>query len=59
MPGAWWRELGPIGTLDDALEHVGALIDADVQSVALFPAPVLEVARHQMHDVAAIKRAYS
>jgi 5,10-methylenetetrahydromethanopterin reductase len=57
MPSEWWTELGPIGTMDDAIAHVQALGEAGAQSVALFPAPELDVARQQLATVAEIKRA--
>jgi 5,10-methylenetetrahydromethanopterin reductase len=57
MPNEWWTELGPIGTMDDAIAHVHAVAAAGTQSVALFTSPVLEVARTQLADVATIKRS--
>ena len=57
VPVEWWREIGPIGTLDDAVAHVGDLVDAGAHSVALFPAPDLDVARTQLDDVVAIAAA--
>jgi 5,10-methylenetetrahydromethanopterin reductase len=57
MLAEWWTELGPIGTMDDAIAHVHAVGEAGAQSVALFPAPEFEVARQQLADVAVIKRA--
>jgi 5,10-methylenetetrahydromethanopterin reductase len=57
MPTDWWHQIGPIGTLDDAVAHVAALGDAGARSVALFPAPILDVARFQRNDVAAIAAA--
>jgi 5,10-methylenetetrahydromethanopterin reductase len=57
MPSDYWRELGGIGTLDDAIEHVHALADAGAHDVALFPAPSIDVARHQINDVITIRRA--
>ena len=39
MPVDWWTELGPIGTLDDAIAHVEALERAGVASIGLFPRP--------------------
>jgi 5,10-methylenetetrahydromethanopterin reductase len=57
MPAAWWTELGPIGTMDDAIAHVQAVGEAGAQSVALFPGPVLDVGRQQLTEVAEIKRA--
>ncbi|NED99694.1 LLM class flavin-dependent oxidoreductase [Phytoactinopolyspora halotolerans] len=51
MPPEWWTELGPIGTLDDALEHVAALEAAGADSIAMFPSSNLETARKQIDDV--------
>ena len=56
MPVDWWAELAPIGTIDDAIAHVEALERAGVDSIGLFPAPVLEIARRQIDDVLAIAR---
>jgi 5,10-methylenetetrahydromethanopterin reductase len=54
MPVDWWTEIGPIGTLDDAREHIDALGAAGATSVALFPAPEVDVARSQVDDLAAL-----
>jgi 5,10-methylenetetrahydromethanopterin reductase len=54
MPDDWWTEIGPIGTLDDAVAHVEALNAAGVHSIGLFPAPEVEIARAQIDDVLAI-----
>lgn len=56
MPDDWWVEVGPIGTMDDAAAHLGALEAAGVHSVGLFPAPELDVARAQLDDVLALAR---
>jgi alkanesulfonate monooxygenase SsuD/methylene tetrahydromethanopterin reductase-like flavin-dependent oxidoreductase (luciferase family) len=56
MPHDWWAEIGPIGTLDDAAEHLAALEGAGVHSVGLFPAPEVDVARSQVDDVLALAR---
>ena len=56
MPDEWWAEIGPIGTLDDAAAHIAALAAAGADSVALFPAPDLGMARRQLDDVAALVR---
>ena len=56
MPAEWWIELAPIGTLDDARAHVDALERAGVNSIGLFPAPEVDVARLQIDDVLAIAR---
>ena len=54
MPDDWWAEIGPIGTLDDALAHVAALEEAGVRSIGLYPAPDVEIARSQVDDVLAL-----
>jgi 5,10-methylenetetrahydromethanopterin reductase len=54
MPADHWREIGAIGTMDDALAHVAALEDAGVTSVNIFPGDDLEVAWEQMAGVAAL-----
>jgi 5,10-methylenetetrahydromethanopterin reductase len=57
MPADYWRELGGIGTFDDAVAHVEALAKAGANDVALFPAPELDVARLQIDDVIKIRAA--
>ncbi len=54
MPQDYWVEIGAIGTIDDALDHVAALEAAGVGSINLFPGPELEVAWEQMPQVAAL-----
>jgi 5,10-methylenetetrahydromethanopterin reductase len=54
MPRDWWLQIGAIGTLDDALEHVALLGAEGVTGVAFFPAPELDIARRQVDDVVAI-----
>ncbi|MDQ1730008.1 MAG: 5,10-methylenetetrahydromethanopterin reductase [Pseudonocardiales bacterium] len=51
IPTQWWQELGPIGTLEDALDHVAALEQAGVHSIGLFPPPDLGFAREQLGAV--------
>lgn len=51
MPTDWWIELAPIGTLDDAAQHLRALEQAGVHSIGLFPSPVLAVAQRQLEHV--------
>jgi len=55
MPREWWIHLGPIGTFDDAVEHVFALGNAGAHDVSLFPAPELPVARGQVDDAIRLK----
>jgi 5,10-methylenetetrahydromethanopterin reductase len=51
MPSDWWQEIGPIGTLDDAVAHIGALEDAGVDSIGLWPSRDPELAIQQIDDV--------
>ncbi len=55
MPREWWLDLGPIGTFDDAVEHVYSLVNAGVHDIALFPCPELAVAREQLGDAVRLK----
>ena len=57
MPAEWWTELGPIGTLDDAIAHVHAVGEAGAQSVAFFPGRSYAAASQQHAQAAAIHRA--
>lgn len=52
MPADHWREIGAIGTMDDALAHVAALEDAGVDTINVFPGPELEIAWEQLPLVA-------
>ncbi len=52
MPADQWREIGAIGTWDDALAHVAALEAAGVGSINVFPGPSLDLAWEQMAAVA-------
>lgn len=54
MPRDWWVRLGPIGTRDDAAEHLSLMDAAGATSVALFPPPDLDVARALVDDVVAL-----
>jgi 5,10-methylenetetrahydromethanopterin reductase len=54
MPRDWWVRLGPIGTRDDAAEHLSLMDAAGATSVALFPPPDLDVARALVADVVAL-----
>lgn len=48
MPADHWREIGAIGTMDDALAHVEALEAAGVGSINVFPGAELEIAWEQL-----------
>jgi alkanesulfonate monooxygenase SsuD/methylene tetrahydromethanopterin reductase-like flavin-dependent oxidoreductase (luciferase family) len=54
MPADYWREIGAIGTQDDAYEHVAALEAAGVGSINIFPGDELETAWQQLDGVAAL-----
>ena len=54
MPRDWWVRIGPIGTRDDAAEHLALMQEAGATSVALFPGPDLDLARRQVADVVAL-----
>jgi 5,10-methylenetetrahydromethanopterin reductase len=54
MPAEHWREIGAIGTMDDALAHVASLEDAGVTSINIFPGDDLGVAWEQMAGVATL-----
>lgn len=54
MPADWWRSIGAIGTVDDALAYVEAMESAGVRSISMFPFPDLRLARAQIDDVIAI-----
>lgn len=51
MPPEWWIELAPIGTVDDAREHIASLEAAGVDSIGLFPPPDVDVAMRQVDNV--------
>lgn len=53
-PAEWWAELGPIGTMDDALAFVESMAEVGVDRIACFPAPDLELARGQLDIVVAL-----
>jgi 5,10-methylenetetrahydromethanopterin reductase len=55
MPRDWWLHLGPIGTFDDAVEHIYSLTNAGAHDVALFPCPELAIAREQLGDAVKLK----
>ena len=42
MPADYWREIGAIGTIDDAHEHIAALDAVGVEHVAVFSARQLD-----------------
>lgn len=54
MPADYWREIGAIGTRDDAFEHVAALEAAGVASINVFPGERFEDAWEQLDGVAAL-----
>jgi alkanesulfonate monooxygenase SsuD/methylene tetrahydromethanopterin reductase-like flavin-dependent oxidoreductase (luciferase family) len=54
MPADQWREIGAIGTMDDALAHVAALEQAGVGSINVFPGDDLASAWEQLPRVVAL-----
>ncbi|GAA1587368.1 LLM class flavin-dependent oxidoreductase [Kribbella hippodromi] len=42
MPRDWWTQIGAIGTVEDAAEHLAGLEAAGVDHVGLFPDPEVE-----------------
>jgi hypothetical protein len=56
MPADHWREIGAIGTMEDALAHVAALEAAGVGSINVFPGDELDDAWRQMDQVAELVR---
>ena len=54
MPSDYWREIGAVGTMEDALEHVAALEEAGVRSINIFPGDDLDTAWAQLDGVAAL-----
>jgi 5,10-methylenetetrahydromethanopterin reductase len=51
MPPEWWTELAPVGTMDDAMQHIEALEAAGVHSVGMYPSPDVDVAKRQIEDI--------
>jgi alkanesulfonate monooxygenase SsuD/methylene tetrahydromethanopterin reductase-like flavin-dependent oxidoreductase (luciferase family) len=51
MPADWWREVGAIGSFEDAVAHAGALADAGAHDVAFFPGPTVDLAREDLQHV--------
>jgi len=54
MPADYWREIGAVGTMDDAVAHVAALEAAGVASANVFPGDDLDDAWRQLPVVAAL-----
>lgn len=54
MPVDHWREIGAIGTMDDALAHVAGLEAAGVGSISIYPGPDLGTARALVPHVATL-----
>ena len=40
MPVEQWRQLGAVGTVDDAAAYIEAVCEAGADAVALFPSPM-------------------
>lgn len=54
MPADYWREIGAIGTMDDALAHVEAMEAVGVGSISIFPGPELATAWELLPQVVAL-----
>ena len=54
LPADHWREIGAVGTIDDAFEHVAALEAAGVGSINVFPGDRFADALAQVDTVAAL-----
>lgn len=54
IPREWWLQLGAIGTLDDAADHVAGLADAGATGVSLFGSADPQVLRNQLPDMIAL-----
>jgi alkanesulfonate monooxygenase SsuD/methylene tetrahydromethanopterin reductase-like flavin-dependent oxidoreductase (luciferase family) len=54
MPADYWREIGAIGTIDDALHHIAALEQVGVGSINVFPGPELELAWELLAEAATL-----
>jgi 5,10-methylenetetrahydromethanopterin reductase len=48
LPDEVWTELGAVGTMDDAIENVRALIDAGATHVSFFPGPAVDLVRNDL-----------
>jgi alkanesulfonate monooxygenase SsuD/methylene tetrahydromethanopterin reductase-like flavin-dependent oxidoreductase (luciferase family) len=59
IPDDWWAEIGPIGTLDDAVSFTEAVAAAGATEVAYFPGPELEYAYDDIGVVEQIAAAIS
>jgi alkanesulfonate monooxygenase SsuD/methylene tetrahydromethanopterin reductase-like flavin-dependent oxidoreductase (luciferase family) len=56
IPVDWWSEIGPIGTMDDALAHIEALEQAGVNHIGLWPAADPAKARDEIPTVTALAK---
>lgn len=52
IPAEWWAEIGPIGTFDHAVDYIGRLADVGVQSIGMWSAPDVDIARDDIDVVA-------
>jgi 5,10-methylenetetrahydromethanopterin reductase len=59
MSHDWWAEIGPIGTLDDAVAFTERLAEAGATDIAFFPGPELEYAYEVIGVVQQIAAAVS
>lgn len=56
IPADWWSEIGPIGTMDDALAHIQALEQAGVNHIGLWTATDPAKARDEIPTVIALAK---
>lgn len=57
MPDDWWWELGPIGSITDAHEHLDRMEAAGTDRISFFPAPVPDLARGDLATMSAVVSA--
>jgi 5,10-methylenetetrahydromethanopterin reductase len=57
LPDEVWAELGAIGTMDDAIANVSALIDAGATHVTFFPGPQVDLVRNDLVTAGLIAKA--
>lgn len=51
MPVEWWTEIGAIGTVEDAAEHIAMLEAAGVHHLGLSPLSDVDIALRQLDEV--------
>ena len=56
LPAAWWHEIGPIGTPQDALTYLDGMEGAGTDVVSVFPAPMVPEAMADIDTLISIAR---